>query len=385
MPAGGGAVSLENIDESQVDRVENSPRQIEALVELFNEVPACDLVRNLTVRVEAFEVAGRTFPLTLNDASEAPNCYICCPSSAYIDYAIDETRNFASSPLLQRTVRALVHACAPLVKASGLDHQVQLNNWLYSTNPVPRLERAAIAEMRTELTTRFPDRAIVIRSLNDIADPSTIAALKAQGFRMLAARQIYIFADRSAAPSTTRDMKRDRTRLRSTPFRLVGDRDFSEADYVRSEELYAMLYLDKYTPLNPHYTARYIGEMHRRGVLRLAGLRDSSGRIVAVTGLFENGRTLTQPIVGYDTSLPIGHGLYRMMMAMAQDHATARGLFFNMSAGAADFKRRRGAVPAIEYNAVYVRHLPLRRRVAVRVMETVLTWVGIPLLRRFEL
>ena len=385
MPAGGGAVSLENIDESQVDRVENSPRQVEALVELFNEVPACDLVRNLTVRVEAFEVAGRTFPLTLNDASEAPNCYICCPSSAYIDYAIDETRNFASSPLLQCTVRALVRACAPLVKASGLDHQVQLNNWLYSTNPVPRLERAAIAEMRTELTTRFPDRAIVIRSLNDIADPSTIAALKAQGFRMLAARQIYIFADRSAAPSTTRDMKRDRTRLRSTPFRLVGDRDFGEADYVRSEELYAMLYLDKYTPLNPHYTARYIGEMHRRGILRLAGLRDGSGRIVAVTGLFENGGTLTQPIVGYDTGLPMGAGLYRMAMALAQDHATARGLFFNMSAGAAEFKRRRGAVAAIEYNAVYAGHLPLRRRMAIRVMETMLALVGIPLLRRFEL
>ena len=75
-------MSLGNIDESHADRVENSPRQVEALVELFNEVPSRDLVRNLTVRVEAFEVAGRIFPLTLNDASEAPNCYICCPSSA---------------------------------------------------------------------------------------------------------------------------------------------------------------------------------------------------------------------------------------------------------------------------------------------------------------
>lgn len=369
----------------QIDRVENKPAKVEAFVRLFNEMPVRDLIANLKAKIETFDVAGRVFPLTLNDADDAPNCYICCPTSAYIDYAMDETRNFAAHPLLRRALNALIGACAPLVRASGLDHQAQVNNWLYSTNPVPLLDRPTVAALRANLIERFPDRTIVIRSLNDIADPATIAALKAEGFRMLAARQIYIFADRSAAPAMTRDMKRDRARLRATPFERVGNDDFAEADYTRAAQLYTMLYLDKYTPLNPHYTARYIAEMHRRGIISLVGLRRPGGELVAVTGLFENGITLTQPIVGYDTSLPVGEGLYRMMMAMAQDHATARGLFFNMSAGAAGFKRRRGAVAAIEFNAVFAGHLPRRRRVAIRVMETVLALVGIPLLRRFEL
>ncbi|MGX9145466.1 GNAT family N-acetyltransferase [Mesorhizobium sp. 128a] len=367
----------------QLDQVENNPREVEAFVRLFNEVPVRDLVRNLTVKVEAFEIAGRSFPLTLNDAEGAPNCYICCPSSAYIDYAIDETRNFVSSPLLQKAIRVLIGLCAPLVRASGLDHQVQVNNWLYSTNPVPQLDRKAISAIRDDLTTRFPDRSIVIRSLNETADPWTIAALKQEGFRLLAARQVYIFAGRGSAMSN--DMKRDRKRLRTTPFETVGNADFIEADYARCEALYRMLYLDKYTPLNPHYTARYIGEMHRRGVLKLAGLRRPGGELVAVTALSKNGRTLTQPIVGYDTGLPVSEGLYRMMMALAQDHAMAHGLFFNMSAGAAAFKRLRGAVATVEYNAVYVGHLPRHQRVAVRIMETVLARIGIPLLRRFEL
>ncbi|MEZ2332867.1 GNAT family N-acetyltransferase [Mesorhizobium sp. RCC_202] len=380
-----GAVAIMEQPAQQADRVENKQATVEAFVSLFNEIPVEDLVANLTTRVEIFEVAGRTFPLTFNDASEAPNCYICCPSSAYIDYAVDETRNFAANPPLRRALKALIGACAPLVRTSGLDHQVQVNNWLYSTNPVPLLDRQTVAALRSSLITRFPDRAIVIRSLNEIADPATIAALKAEGFRMLAARQIYIFADRSAAPAMTNGMKRDRKQLRATSFVRVGNGDFTEADYARAETLYTMLYLDKYTPLNPHYTARYIAEMHRRGIVSLAGLRRPGGELVTVTGLFENGGTLTQPIVGYDTSRPVGEGLYRMAMALAQDHATARGLFFNMSAGAADFKRRRGAVPAIEYNAVYAGHLPLRRRMAIRVMETVLELVGIPLLKRFEL
>ena len=369
----------------QPDRVENKPAKVEAFVNLFNEMMVNDLVANLTTRVEVFEVDGRTFPLTLNDTGDAPNCYICCPSSAYIDYAKDETRNFAAHPLLRRVLKALIGACAPLVRASGLDHQVQVNNWLYSTNPVPLLDRRTASALRTALVARFPDRAIVIRSLNEIADPATIAALKAEGFRMLAARQIYIFADRSAAPAMTRAMKRDRARLRATSFELVGNGDFTEADYARAEKLYNMLYLEKYTPLNPHYTARYIAGMHRRGIISLGGLRRPGGELVAVTGLFENGGTLTQPIVGYDTGLPAGEGLYRMMMAMAQDHATAHGLFFNMSAGAAGFKRRRGAVAAIEYNAVHAGHLPRRRRLAIRVIEIVLALVGVPLLRRFEL
>lgn len=384
MPAGDEAVNgPAALSREQVDRVENNPRDVDTFVRLFNEVPVRDLVRNLTVAVETFESAGRSFPLTLNDRSEAPNCYICCPSSAYIDYAIDETRNFVSSPLLQKAIRMLIGLCAPLVRASGLDHQVQVNNWLYSTNPVPLLDRKSVAATRDDLTARFPDRAVLIRSLNEIADPSTIAALKAEGFRLLAARQIYIFTERGSA--MTSDMKRDRKRLRTTSFERVGDADFTEADYARCEALYRMLYLDKYTPLNPHYTARYIGEMHRRGILQLAGLRRPGGELVAVTALSKNGRTLTQPIVGYDTSLPVNEGLYRMMMALAQDHATAHSLFFNMSAGAAAFKRLRGAVATVEYNAVYAGHLSRRQRVAVRIMEFVLAKIGIPLLRRFEL
>tara|TARA_R110002073_G_scaffold147200_1_gene299938 strand:+ start:1214 stop:2329 length:1116 start_codon:yes stop_codon:yes gene_type:complete len=370
--------------EMAVNRVANDAAKVTSLVDLFNGVPNRDLIRNLEVSMSAVQIGGRSFPVSHNDRGSA-TCYINCPSTAYIAYAIDETRNFMSVPLLRSAMIGLIRACAPLVRASGLDHQVQINNWLYSTNPVPLIDSTLAAEMRDRMVAQNPTRAVVIRSLNDIADQASIAALRAAGFIMLPARQLYIFPADGGARRMRNHMKTDRALLRDTPFHLAEDDSFTGADYARAQQLYDMLYLDKYTPLNPQYTARYLAEMHARGILQMRGLRDGDGVLVAVTALFENGRTLTQPIVGYDTGLPLKAGLYRMVMAMAQDHAMAHGLFFNMSAGAGEFKRNRGAVPAIEYSAVYARHLPRRQRAAIRAMQGVLAGIGIPLLRRFEL
>ena len=364
-------------------KVANTPENVAAFVACFQQSPVPSLITNLHTQVRDINISGHHFPITINAGGPAGNCYICSPTTGYLDYARDETRHFSSSWVLQSALNGLINCCAPIVKLARLDHIVHLNNWLFSTNPVPEITAEMAQDIAHNLPAQFPDKAIAIRSLNTIADKAAIQALSAAGFRMLAARQIYIFTDHNRKPSA--DMKRDRALLRKTTLTHVGNDAFHDRDYDRAAALYAMLYLQKYTALNPQYTALYLRQMHQRGLLRLAGLRGADGVLVGVTGLFANGQTLTQPLVGYDTTRPQHEGLYRMLMAIAQDYAQTHGLFFNMSAGAPKFKRLRRATPCIEYTAIYDRHLAWPRRFAIGCMARVLARVGVPLLQRFEL
>ena len=363
----------------------NWAKKVTGFVELFTQHDPTSLVRNLTTRVELLEVDGTPYPITVNDTHIPGYCYICDPVTGYLDYAVEETRNFTDQPLLRSILIAMIRSATPLMRATGLGRAVHVNNWLFSTNPAPDIDAAHAKALRDLVLGHYPTHAIVIRSLNTHSDQPAIDALSATGFRLLPSRQIYIFDGAEAAAPKTSDFKRDQALLTKTPLEHVPDSGFQTADYTRAIDLYDMLYLKKYTPLNPQYSPRFLADMHRAGLLFLEGYRDEAGQLVAIGGRFQMGRTLTLPIVGYDTARPQKDGLYRLITALAQRAARADGLLFNMSAGAAGFKRHRGAVPAIEYSAVYARHLRTSQRAAISGVASVLSRIGVPLLKRFEL
>ena len=76
------------------------------------------------------------------------------------------------------------------------------------------------------------------------------------------------------------------------------------ADAERIAQLYAMLYLEKYSALNPAFTARWVIETARAGLIHYRCARDADGVIMAVSGSLRRGDVLTPPVVGYDTAKP---------------------------------------------------------------------------------
>lgn len=363
----------------------NNTAKALSLCELFKSEPTENLISNLSTSLGLRTLGRHLLPTTINSNLLQPTCYLCCPSVAYIDYARDELRHFSDFRLLSAMLDALLRLGYPLIQAAQLDRQVQINNWLLATNPIPDVTLEALRATTQAIAQENPGHVVVWRSLNDFSDRDAIEIFRQAGYRMYPARQIYMFDCRDAEPKLGRDERRDRVLLENGDFKPVASAEFREDDYVRAQVLYQHLYLEKYTWLNPQYTPAFMKSALVNGILEFRGLRAEDGQLVGVIAFFDCGCTMTAPIVGYDATVPQEKGLYRMLMALASKRARERKMLYNMSAGAASFKRNRGGIAALEYSAVYNAGLAPKNRLAALLVRKILQWVGIPVLRSFEL
>ncbi len=341
------------------------------------------LIPNLHARIDTLATAAGALPITVHDG-RAGDAWVCSPRTTYGEYAAEEAARYLPTwvaPLSLRLIAPLGH----WLQWSGIDRAVSINNWLLSTNLYPDLALIDPASLLQEAVARWPGHTLWFRSLNAHDNADWLAALQAAGCLLVTSRQVYLYDDFDALIRRHRNLKADLALLHKTPLQPCRDQDITEADYARVAELYALLYIGKHSRFNPVYDAQFLRLWHRAGLLTLEGFRTDDGRLACVVGLFRQGRTATAPIVGYDTAQPQKMGLYRLATACAYRACRANGWRLNFSAGAADFKRARGGVPAIEYSAVFARHLPRRTRMAVNALSTLTCRLGTPLLRRFRL
>jgi hypothetical protein len=355
----------------------------EAFAALHTRVPTQEYIVNIDAKVETIQLADLPFPVVVNHV-EQENAWVSSPLTTYSRYALEEAQRLLPT-LLAWPLSGVIGLADRWLRASGFDRAVSINNWLLSTNLYPPTDGIDFSAARESLKARWPHHAIWFRSLNFVQHADWLHALVAAGFELVPSRQVYLFDDIERCAADHQNLRRDLKLLRSTPLERVDGSAFRDADFVASERLYAQLYMDKYSKLNPRYTAAFLKAWHRAGLLELTGFRDRSDRLLAVIGVFAQGPLLTAPIVGYDTAWPRSAGLYRLLMAHVLEATMHRSGTLNLSAGAAHFKRLRGGKPAIEYSAVLAEHLPQRIRRALGALRALTTRIGVPIMQRFEL
>jgi hypothetical protein len=350
---------------------------------LHDGVPTRAFVANLEADVHQVDAGGLALPVTVNDETQK-NAWVCSPLTTYSDYALEETRRMVPR-LIAPPLSGVISLAGRWMRHAGLDRAISVNNWLISTNLYPPAEAVDLDALVASCRSRWHDHAIWFRSLNHEQHADWMRVLVAAGFDLIPTRQVWLFRQLRSRARQHQNLWRDLHLLRTTPLEAVSHDAFTDRDFAHSETLYAQLYLDKYSRLNPGYTAAFLKAWHREGLLEFAGFRDRTGQLRAVVGMFGQGSLLTAPIVGYDTAWPQEAGLYRLLMAHVLKTTIERDAELNLSAGAAHFKRLRGGTPAIEYSAVFGKHLPRSTRRALDALRMLTTKLGVPLMKRFEL
>jgi hypothetical protein len=338
-------------------------------------------VANVRTEMKVLKIDDWIFPITINDA-EYDNCYVTSPYNQYITYAKEELHALPSRAA-RAALGAFISGFGHVLKLGQIGRVVMVNNWLLSTNLYPRIPeegRLGLLEtLRDFLIERYPGHAILFRSVHEGTD-----ALNSAGFDLVPARQIYLWDPKDPGVWKNRSFQRDKKVLEDQDPEVLGSKDIHATDYQRIVDLYNGLYLQKYSIHNPHFTTRFVRLAHEEGILELKAIREN-GVIDGVMGYFARNGMMTTPLFGYDITRPASRALYRKLMTLQSFEARDKGLLLHQSAGAASFKRARGALPHLEYNAVYCRHLPVRQVSAWKLLARTTRALAEPLLRRYEL
>lgn len=250
--------------------------------------------------------------------------------------------------------------------------------------PVAR-DPALVPERTAALVARFPGHILAIRSLTRRHSGALMDALGAEGWLMLPSPQIFLVDDVATECLTRGDAKNDDRLWQRKAFAFEELSEVGTGDAARIAKLCEMLYLEKYSWLNPVYTPDFIAMTQRIGMVRYFVLRDDAGTIQSFGGRHRFGPHATMPLIGYDTGLPRALGLFRLIGHAGSLYAARHGLQYNMSSGVGPYKLTRGATPEIEFTAFHLRHLGPRRRWRLGLLRQVADRIGVPLLRKYPL
>ena len=340
-------------------------------------------IANLETTVGLHRWGEHLVPITINDGARA-DTFVCSPRVGYIDYPREELARFPGRAIIP-ALRAIIEGMGGLLSLSDLDRIVHINNWMMSTNHPVALDSSLVAHQTRELVDRYPAHILAIRSLTRRYCRGLMDTLHGSGWVLLPSRQVFLVDDVVGECQPRRDTRRDERLWARQAFAYEEPETISAADAARIVELYDMLYLDKYSRLNPQYTPCFVAMTQQIGLIRYLLLRNDKGIVEAFGGMYQAGDHSTMPLIGYNTGIAQDEGLYRLACHAGLRFAGQRDLHFNMSSGATGFKRSRGASAEMEYTAFYLHHLPLVRRIPMAALAMVASYVGEPILRKYNL
>lgn len=338
------------------------------------------MVANVAGEVLLEQAGDHAVPVIVT-SGETGGSYVAAPHSAYALYPRAEL-DLVDLGWMRGPATLAIAATDRLLRSLDINRAVQIDNWLLSTCLHGDWKGEGLADLRQRLVARLPGHYLLIRSVDDWSCPELTAALRADGWLLLPCRQIWVTDDLQRDWAVRKSVKNDGRKLAQSGLVVEDVVRLTDADAARVAELYAMLYIAKYSALNPQYSPHWMQLAVECGLFHLRIVRGFDGQILAAVGIVARGGIATNPMMGYDTQRPQSDGLYRIASWLVGDFALRHGLRLHGSAGAGHFKQQRGARSEIDFMAIHAAHLPFWRRWPLKGIAAALEALAVPQLKR---
>jgi hypothetical protein len=311
-------------------------------------------------------------PVVINNGEEA-QCYLLSPHVHYVAYMQEELRKIRgnrAARLMSAAVSAIGCAAAPL----GFNRCVSVNNWLFTSSPTPALAFPALQQLTHWLIARFPDLPLVFRGV-DPRSNQIGHIFERVGYLLVIHRPVFELAAKQLADLPSRQRRNvalDLALLEDPRFTITYGDKLAPGEEARVASLYRRLYVEKHSRYNARFTPAYFRAVADLDVEQVLTLR-AGGEILAFGTLRPERERLVFALIGYDLEKQSqGMPLYRAIFGAAIRTAfdSPKPLF--LSTGNAQFKKHRGGVESLEYEAVYQGHLPAARRLPWRLFKATL-------------
>ncbi len=308
------------------------------------------------------------------------NAYVASIYSHYISYCFDELKELRNKRL-EKAAKILLHILGFLLKTAQIDKTVFINNWLLSTNLYTDFPKKYIKEITEYIARNHKGYAVAWNSINECTTKDIYDEMQAQNYLFIPSRSIYIVNRYDGFPRRIkRELCRDQNLLNHSKF------NFEKISYENSIiKLYNNLYIEKYSQYNPKFTNEFAKLLEHKNLLKFFALKDTDYTTVGVLGYFIRQGVMTAPMVGYDFTYDKSAGLYRQLTIKMFLDAKKHGYILNASSGVGQFKRNRGAERFWEYRVIYTKTINKYRRLIFKILQTVISKIGVPMMDKMKL
>lgn len=345
---------------------------------------ASDIIVNSGGKLGCFHFDKGKISVYYPERFNANSTYVFCYANQIIRYSAQESSK-GKSGFVKVLLKVAENVLVVTLNRFRFNDVVQVNNQALSTNLLGELQAKDLWEICINLMSKNKNKVISIRGLNNLEHKSVIKDLEGFGMLKVVSRKIFAVKPTPELFKKKRPLQQDKKRWEKQT--ELYWKAINGANYTQEIlGLYAPLYLEKHSGLNPNYTFKFVESIGLNNkYCYFEGLFDSKDKLRGFHLLVNNGKTLTAPMIGYDMQAPKDWGLYRNLNLRLTEVAQKKGLLLNMSSGAEKFKTQRGGEPYFEYHLLYVGGASKWRRLPWKVLSKISKKYVEPAMENMEL